>query len=191
MTWHRLLLGGVVLLGALTGLVDGGTVASFQSTGSSAPNAFAAGTVDVANSPASALMSLTNMMPGETITAPLTVTNSGSLQLRYALASTVTNSDGKGIGAQLTLTAKSGVASCTNSGFSASGTVLYGAAPLGELGSSLSLIGTPNAFPNGGRTLSPAAGETLCLQVTLPAATGPGFQGATTTATFTFSAQQV
>src|SRR4051794_34976353 len=101
MTWYRLLLGGVVLLGALTGLVDGGTVASYQSTGSSVSNVFAAGTVDVANSPTSALLALTDMVPGETITAPLAVTNSGTLQLRYALASSVTNSDGKGIGAQL------------------------------------------------------------------------------------------
>lgn len=188
---YRLFLCAVVFLGALTGLVENGTVAYFRNTGAATANAFTSGTVDIANSPSSALMSLSDLVPGETITAPLTITNSGTLQLRYALASTVTNSDAKGLGAQLTLTIKSGVSSCTNVGFGSSGTVLYGAAPLGAIGSSLTLLGTPAAFPNGGRALNAAANETLCFQVGLPSATSAAYQGATTTATFVFSAQQI
>jgi spore coat-associated protein N len=191
MRWYRVFLSGVVLLGALTGLVDSGTFASFASTGTGTANVFAAGSIDIANSPASALLSISDMVPGETVTAPLTVTNGGTLQLRYALASTVTNPDAKGIGAQLTLTIKSGVTTCTNAGFGSSGTVLYGSAPLGALGSSLNLIGTPASFPNGGRTLAASSGEALCFQVSLPAATGTSYQGGATTATFAFSAQQI
>jgi hypothetical protein len=185
------LLCGVAFIGALTGLVDRGTYASYQGTATSGTNVISAGTVDISSSPTSALLAFADLVPGETVTAPLTVTNGGSLQLRYALSSTVTNADGKALGAQLTLTVKGDVSTCTNAGFGSSGTVLYGSAPLGAVGSSVNLIGTPGSFPNGGRTLNASSGEALCFQVAMPASTGSGFQGATTTATFAFSAQQV
>jgi hypothetical protein len=188
---YRLLLCGVALVGALIGLVNGSTYAAYQSTGTSASNVFAAGTVDIASSPTSALLSFSDLVPGETVTAPLTVNNSGSLPLRYAMTSSVTNADGKAIGAQLTLTIKSGVAACTNTSFGSSGTLLYGSAPLGTIGFATSLIGTPSSFPNGGRTLNASAGETLCFQVGLPASTSTSYQGAATTATFAFTAQQL
>ena len=188
---YRLFLSVVALLGALTGMVDSGTYASFRSTASSSTNVFAAGTVDIASSPSTALLAIADMVPGETVTAPLTVNNSGSLQLRYAVSSTVTNADGKAIGAQLTLTIKTGVTTCTNAGFGSSGTVRYGSAALGAIGSSINLIGTPSSFPNGGRTINASAGETLCFQVGLPSNTGGSFQGGATTATFAFSAQQI
>ena len=188
---YRLFLYAVALLGALTGLVDSGTYASFGSAATGTTNVFAAGTVDIANSPSTALLSIGDMVPGETVTAPLTVSNSGSLHLRYAVTSTVTNTDGKALAAQLTLTVKSGVTACTNAGFGSSGSVLYGSAALGTIGSSTNLIGTPASFPNGGRTINASAGETLCFQVGMPAATDVGFQGAATTATFAFSAQQI
>jgi hypothetical protein len=188
---YRLLLCGVALLGALTGVVNGSTYASFGSTATGGANVFAAGTVDIASSPASALLSFSDLVPGETVTAPLTVNNSGSLQLRYAVTSSVSNPDGKAIGSQLTLTIKSGVTTCTNGGFGSSGTVLYGSAALGAIGSTINLIGTPGGFPNGGRTLNASTGETLCFQVGLPASTPTSYQGAATTATFAFSAQQL
>lgn len=191
MNGFRLTLGAMLLLGVLTGLVDNGTVAYFQRTGASTTNLLTAGTVDIANSPTTALISIGDMVPGETVTAPLSVTNGGSLTMRYAMASTVTNPDGKGIGAQLTLTVKSGVTACSNAGFGASGSVVYGSAALGSSSSSVNVIGTPGSFPNGGRSLSPSSSETLCFQVALPASTDTSFQGASTTATFTFSAQQV
>ncbi|MCC7372262.1 MAG: hypothetical protein IT306_27860 [Chloroflexi bacterium] len=192
--WNRLLLATVLLLGALTGLVEGGTVAYFRGAATSTGSAFTAGTIDIANSPTSALLTFSDLVPGESVTAPLTVSNSGTLSLRYALAATVTNDDGKGLGAQLYLAVKSGVTTCTNAGFSGSGTSVYGgggSSPLGAVGSSLDIVGTPSSFPNGGRTVAASAGEVLCFQVTLPAGTGSGFQGATTTASFSFTAQQL
>ena len=38
--------------------------------------------------------------------------------------------------------------------------------------------------------LNAAGNETLCFQASLPVATGNAFQGAATTTTFTFSAEQ-
>src|SRR6266545_1393250 len=175
----------------MSGLADRGAYASFRGTASASANTFAVGTVDIAQSPASAFLTLGGMVPSETVTAPLSVTNSGTVQLRYALTSDVTNTDGKGLGSQLDLTIKSGVTACTNAGFGASGTVLYGPdGPLGTIGSSLDLIGTPSSYPNGGRVLASGASEVLCFQVKLPTTTGTAYQGATTTATFNFLAQQ-
>jgi hypothetical protein len=52
-------------------------------------------------------------------------------------------------------------------------------------------FGDPTAGAQAGdRTLAGAASEVLCFAATLPSATGNAFQGATTTATFTFSAEQ-
>jgi hypothetical protein len=42
----------------------------------------------------------------------------------------------------------------------------------------------------GDRSLDAATSEILCFRVSLPSSTGNAFQGATTTATFTFSAEQ-
>ena len=187
---RRLILLAILAVGTLGGLAQGETAASFRSTAADTANVFNARTVDIASSPSSAFITLNGMVPGETVTAPLTITNSGTMQMTYAVSSSVTN-DGKGIAAQLDLTIKRGVGTCTNAGFGATGTVVYGAnGPLGTIGSSLNLIGTPASYPNGGRTLAPDANEVLCFQVTLPASSGTAFQGAATTATFAFAAQQ-
>jgi hypothetical protein len=42
----------------------------------------------------------------------------------------------------------------------------------------------------GDRTLAAGGSEVLCLQVSLPSATGNTYQAKTTTATFTFDAEQ-
>ena len=189
--FRRLLLIGILAVGALSGLVQGETLASFRGTANDTANTFNTRTVNIASSPTSAFITLSGMVPGETITAPLTVTNSGTMQMAYAISTTVTNADSKAIGAQLDLTIKHGVAACTSAGFSASGTVIYGAdGPLGAIGSSLNLIGNPASYPNGGRTLAAGANEVLCFQVKLPATSGTAFQNASTTATFAFAAQQ-
>ena len=45
-------------------------------------------------------------------------------------------------------------------------------------------------FQAGDRTLIAGASENLCVLVALPLATGNAYQSATTTATFTFNAEQ-
>lgn len=189
----RLLLAGFLTVGALSSMVERGTVARFTSAAASTPNQFSAGTLDLASSPAAALLTLSTMVPGDTLTAPLTLTNSGDFALTYALASTVTDPDGKGLGGQLTLRIRAGVAACTTAGFDSSGTDVYGTPasplPLGTIGSSRNLIGDPTARPNGGRTLAQSASETLCFQVALPASSGAQYVGAATTATFQLLAE--
>lgn len=113
--------------------------ALFTDTASVASNTFTTGTVDISTSPASAAVTFSAMAPGDQVTQPITVTNNGTLNLRYAVTSTTTENV---LAGQLDLTIKSGVTDCSNAGFGASGTVLYGAGDLGNT-TPVNLIGNP------------------------------------------------
>jgi hypothetical protein len=150
-------------------------------------NTFSTGNVDIAVSPTTALVTMTNMAPGDEVTNPLTVSNSGALQLRYAMTSTTTENV---LAGQLVMTIKSGVIACTNAGFDVPGsTVVY----QGSLGNTTgaNIFGDPATGAQAGdRVLNAGANEELCFNVTFPADSGGGFAGLTTTATFTFNAEQ-
>lgn len=175
---------GIGLLGLIAGA---GSLAVFTSTASVGSNTFSTGTVTISTSPASALVTLSGMAPGDQVTAPITVTNAGSLALRYAITSTTTENT---LAGQLSLTVKSGVTTCTNAAFGASGTVIYGAGVLGNT-TAVNLVGNPaQGAQAGDRTLASSANEVLCFNVSLPLATGNAYQNLTTTATFAFQAEQ-
>lgn len=68
------------------------------------------------------------------------------------------------------------------------GTSLY----LGDLDSTVGLIlgAATSGEDSGDRTLASSAAETLCFRVSLASDTGNTFQGAASTATFTFASEQ-
>lgn len=172
--------------GLLVFLLLGSTIATFGAgamslalfTGSDASTgSFTTGTIDITSSP-STLFTVGAMMPGDSTSATLTVTNSGTAQLRYALTSTSTDGDGLGLRDQLALTIQAG--SCASPG-----ATLYSGAL------SLAWFGDVTAGDDlGDRTLDAATGEDLCFTVDLPGATPDAYEGATTTTTFTFNAEQ-
>jgi predicted ribosomally synthesized peptide with SipW-like signal peptide len=150
-------------------------------------NVFSTGTIDISTNPTTALVTFSGMAPGDQVTNPITVTNAGSLQLRYAVTSTTTENT---LAAQLDMTIKSGVTTCTNGGFGSSGTVIYGPGDLGST-TGTNVIGNPaQGGQAGDRTLNASANEALCFHVELPSGTGNSFQGLTSTATFAFAAEQ-
>lgn len=173
-----------VLLACLTaGSLTAGalSLALFTSTATLGANAFTAGTVVIGTNPATALFTLGSMMPGDTVTNPLVVSNTGTAQLRYAMTSSSTNTDTKGLMNQVNLTVKTLGTSCA----AFDGTTVYS----GTLASA-AFGSTATGNQAGDRTLAASTSETLCFQASLPLATGNTFQGATTTTTFTFSAEQ-
>ena len=183
---NKLLLFGVGFA-VVGGVLGSRGLAVFTSTANVGSNTFTTGTVSLTTSPTTALVTFSNMAPGDVVTAPITVTNAGSLALRYALTSTTTENV---LATQLALTIKSGVTTCTNAGFSASGTVAYGAGALGNT-TAVNAIGDPaQGAQTGDRTLAAAANEVLCFNVSLPLASGNTFQGLTSTATFSFQGEQ-
>ena len=111
----------MAIVGVLAGFGAFGALSIFTSTASVPSNAFTTGTVDISTSPTTALVTYSNMAPGDKVTQPLAVSNAGSLELRYAVTSLATNTDGKGLRSQLDLTIKSGVTTCTNAGLTPTG----------------------------------------------------------------------
>ena len=181
-----LALGAVLTVATLAGGMV--SLAVFTGTANVPANTFTTGSVIISTNPTTALVTFAAMAPGDQVTAPITVSNDGTLALRYAVSSVATNADTKGLKDQLVLTIKSGVTTCDNANYAATGVQLYS----GDLDSTAGkLIGdaATGADP-GDRTLASLANEVLCFHVSLPFLTGDAFQAATTTATFTFAAEQ-
>jgi hypothetical protein len=174
------------------------SLALFTSTATVPANTFSTGSVIISTNPTTALVTFANMAPGDVVTAPITVTNGGTLNLRYAISSVATNVDTKGLKDQLVLTIKSGVSACNDVDYVTDGTVIYNGGDLdaaATYGPTVAgkLVGdAATGADSGDRVLPPTAlnTEVLCFHVSLPGSTGDAFQLATTTATFTFSAEQ-
>ena len=181
LTHHRRLGLLLVLLAAATVGAASFSLAIFTSTAAVGANAFTSGTIVLGTNPATALLTTGAMMPGDTVSGSLVVSNTGTGQLRYAMTSSSTNTDTKGLMNQITLTVKTLGTSCA----AFDGTTIYS----GTLASAA--FGNPaQGAQAGDRTVNAASSETLCFAANLPLATGNAFQGATTTATFTFNAEQ-
>lgn len=178
-----LLSAAVVLVGVAMIAIT--SLALFTDSASVPANTFSTGTIDINTSPTTALLTMATMTPGDQVTAPLTVSNNGTLQLRYAVTSTTTEDT---LAAQLVLTVKSGVTTCTNAAWAGSGSTLYSGI-LGSTATAAILGSVATGSQAGDRVLNASANEILCLNVTLPTNATLGSGGATT-ATLTFQAEQ-
>jgi len=173
----------LLVIGILAGAPWAVTHAVFTDSQAVTGNTFSTGSVDITTSPTSALVTFSGMTPGDKVTAPLTVSNQGTLQLRYAMSTGITGSTTLSDG--LTLAIKSGVTTCSNAGFGTDGTSVYsGTLTAGAIGSNA------QGSQAGDRTLNASASEILCFQVQLPSNAASSLQGLSTTATFTFDAEQ-
>ena len=149
---------------------------------------FSPGTVDISATPTIAPITSSNMAPGDGTTPPLIVSNIGTSELRYAMMTSATDPDGEGLRDQLQLTIRTiDVTTPATPCDDFDGTLLYG--PAGALSAGAIGSNAPGAQA-GDRVLAAGASETLCFRVDLPPATGNAYQNATTTATFTFDAEQ-
>lgn len=161
------------------------SLALFTDTASVGANSFTTGTIDINTAPVSAVVEMPAMVPGDQITNPLTVSNDGSLELRYAIESTTTEDI---LASELVMTIKEGVTTCDDANWAADGTTLYS----GPLGSTAvdPVLGSANpGVDPGDRVLASTASEVLCFNVTLPLAATAG-QGTTTVAVLDFEAEQ-
>ena len=144
-----------------------------------------------------AAMDLTTsaMMPGDTKTSSVEVKDTGTAQLRYAVSQTSTNADAKDLRSQLLLVIKTEDTGTGNTFAEdgnycddGTGTSLRASAAIGASGN---LVGNPTqGAQTGDRTLNAGATEVLCFYASLPTSATNAVQGATTTTTFTFDAEQ-
>ena len=187
---RRLILAMIVVAVALVGVTSAVTGAFFTDTKSITANTFTTGTVKLGVGPTTAAITFGNMAPGDTVTAPINVDNTGSLSERYSVVSTTDAADNNFLAAQLQMTIKSGTGTCTTAGFTAYGPTVYTPGVLGSVAGT-KVIGNPAQGQDAGdRVLAPTGSETLCVQVTLPTSTGNPYQNATTTATLKFDSEQ-
>lgn len=172
---------GIVALLAASAVLTLGTGAlslAVFTDSDNASGAFTTGTVDIATSPAT-LFTVGGIVPGDSGSATLTVTNSGTAALRYAMTSSSTDPDTKALRDALDLEVRPGACPTASA-------AIFGPAAIAG-----ALFGDPIQGAQGGdRVLAAAASESLCFMWSLPLATGDAYQNATTTTTFTFSAEQ-
>ena len=138
---------------------------------------FDTGTIDIESNPA-ILVDVTGMMPGGGDTQALTIDNDGSAAFRYAMGAIATNA----LGDELVLQVKEEGTGCANW----DGADVVTSSALDGAG-----FGDPTTGADGGdRVLAAASSEVLCFRVSLPLGATNASQGATSVATFTFSAEQ-
>lgn len=182
---------GIGVLGVtVTGLTTVATGAYFGDTQKAGAFAFTTGTVKLGVAPATAALNLDDVAPGSTVTGPVTVSNDGTLQERYAAVSRTTEDF---LAGKLVLTVKNGVSSCTNAGFAQGGETIY-SGPLGSVAGT-AIVGDPaQGAQVGDRVLPAKASEVLCAQVSFPqggtAEADKPYQGLSTSATLTFYSEQ-
>jgi hypothetical protein len=140
-----------------------------------------AATLDISALPASALLTSSNLQPGDTIDGTLTITNGGSITLRYAMTASATDPDGKALKDLITLTIKSSGTSCA----AFDGTILYD----GTI-AAVALGNPAVGAQDGDRELASLATERLCFRALLPTSANDSYQHASTTVTFDFAAEQ-
>ena len=186
----RLVMAGLILAASAATMATTLTGAIWTDNLSVGSNAFSAGTVDINTTPTTAIVALSNMAPGDSTVGGVTVSNDGSLQLRYAISSTTTENT---LAAQLDLTVwdeneeSDGGTDCATT---APATKLYGPADLGAT-TETNLVGDPTQGSQAGdRTLNGGTNEVLCFLVALPAGTSNTFAGLSSTATFFFKSEQ-
>jgi hypothetical protein len=80
----RRTLGALAVVLAAVGITVG-SGASFTASAANPGNAFSTGTLVIANSPSTALLSVTGMKPGDTSSSTVDITNTGSLAGDFAL----------------------------------------------------------------------------------------------------------
>jgi spore coat-associated protein N len=146
-------------------------------------NSFTAGTIDISTTPATALFDVPAMMPGDSVYGQLHVANSGTAQLRYAMTSSSTD-DSQHLADAVTLEVRVKAAGTCAGDFT-------GTSVMTSTALSAAAFGDPSTGSDtGDRILAASASENLCFKASLDGATPDSYQGATTTTTFTFSAEQ-
>lgn len=174
---------------AVVGLMGGQLSMALFTDQKTVEGTFSSGTISLDPTKIAGLTLTTSaFMPGDAVTDDVVVENNGTGELRYSVSTSSTNADSKGLRDVLTLTVKT--VDVTTPGTPCNdfdGTTLV----TSVLGASTAKVGNPAAGQHAGdRTLAAGAAETLCFRVSLPLATGNAYQGAATTTTFTFDAEQ-
>jgi len=105
---RRLVMSAATVGLAVIGVTSLTTSALFTDNDAADSNLFTTGSVNIANLPAETILTSDNLAPGDNVWGPVTVSNDGSLALRYAVNYAITDSttgtDGALLSSQLGVT---------------------------------------------------------------------------------------
>ena len=183
---------GVIAIGGLAAVVGTASQAIWTDTDPVGSNVFNTGSVSltVAATP-SPLWNLSAQAPGSIATGLVTVTNAGTMQLRYAV--TGANTDATlAAGMNLRIGLKVGAGCDTYHNADGTDATLVDDTQLftGVLNTAV-LVGSNVAGPDtDDRTLAASATEDICFSVVLPLSAANSLQALSNTATFTFDSEQ-
>jgi predicted ribosomally synthesized peptide with SipW-like signal peptide len=179
-------------MGAMIALLSVSALALFTDTDSVGTNSFDTGSISLTTAPTATIWTaVTSALPGDKATGALTVTNAGSVSLRYAV--TGANTDAT-LSAAMNLRIGLQVGgSCdfpyhnddgTNVAFTDDTAVYSG------LMSTTALVGLPAAGNDAGDRTLASGSEVLCFAVVLPDTATNTVNGLSNTTTFTFDSEQ-
>jgi len=139
-----------------------------------------------------------NLLPGATVVAPVTITNSGSLKFQYGISYAVAN-DTADLASQLRLSIvpTTDVASCTAAGVKALGAAIgtsgtdFGLASPGPTPIVGQFTGAALADVPSNRTLGATTSESLCVKLEFDEDAGNEFADQTLDLTLRFDARQM
>lgn len=174
---------------AMVGIGAGSLSLALFTDSASTDATFTAGTISLDPTDiASMSLSTGALLPGDVLTDDVTITNDGTAELRYSASISSTNTDGLGLRSVLSLAVRQvDVTTPSTPCDDFDGAVVVAST---TLDSGAAFGNAAAGADSGDRTLAAASSETLCFRVSLPLATGNAYQGATTTTTFSFSAEQ-
>ena len=180
----------ILILGVVLAVALIGAIALFTDQETNPGNAFTTGTLELTSDPATAMFTVTNMAPGDVKYDGIQLTNSGSLELRYAM--TTTADDTSTLDEQLDLTIDVVTGAGDDTFWYTSDDVVGGANIYGPDGvlSSAAIGNATQGNQTGDRTLNASGSERLRFKVTLPLGTGNSYQNTTCTVAFVFEAEQ-
>lgn len=162
---------------SLTTLGAGATTLAVFTDSDASQGSWSTGTIDIESNPTVVWNGVT-IMPGYVDTEAITVQNAGTAELRYALTTAATS----GLGDAMTVEVREEGTDCATF----DGAVVAAAGPL----DGAAFGDVTQGADAGDRVLASGASEVLCFRVALPLAADNTVQGDSTTATFTFSAEQ-
>ncbi len=175
---RRRTLAALLMVSAVATVGAGAMSLALFTDSQAATGSWTSGTITLGSISPSTVFTATDILPGDGGSQTVTVSNSGTGALRYAMSSASTDEDTKGLAAQMTLLVE--VGACP----SAEATIYTG--PLSD-----ALFGSViTGADTGDRLISAGATETLCFTWGFPIASGNAFQDAATSTTFTFDAEQ-
>ena len=187
------LIGTIATMGVLVAVLSLSALALFTDSDAVGTNSFSTGTLSLTTSPTSTIWTaVSDAAPGDKATGTLTVTNGGSLALRYAVSGANTDAT-LAAGMNLRIGLKAG-AGCdfpyhNNDGTTTTltdDTQLYA----GALSTALLMGSSAQGFDTGDRTLAASASEDLCFAVVLPDTATNTVAGLSNVTTFTFDSEQ-